>query len=631
MAVNTRLPPGVCIKKHTMKKIISIFLISFSAMFLFSQEYHFSIDLINVSNDKINVGLQCPKIEKEEIVYNMPRMVPGTYKVYDFGRFISDFKAWSIDGKELEVSLIDQNRWQIHKASQLHRITYSVSDTWDDSNEEKFVFEPAGTSFEKDKYFVLNHHAIVGFFEGMLRLPYQLEIVKPSSFFGASALTDVVRKGELDIWRSKNYFELIDNPLMYSEPDTAHLIVGGADILIAVYSPTQIVNSAFIKAEVSEVLHAQKAYLGGTLPIKNYAFIISLFDGWSKSGSFGALEHSLCSFYFLPESEGDYLGQSVRDISAHEFFHIITPLSIHSKEIHDFDFMNPQMSKHLWLYEGVTEYAASHVQIREGLIDLDEYLEVVRAKVEGAAAYNDTVPFTVMSKGCLDVYEPEYNNVYEKGALIGLCLDLVLLKSSDGRFSLRDLMKKLAESYGPDQPFEDDALFDKIESLSTKEVGNFLRRYVSGNEPLPLEEYLEWVGIFFNTEVIKPVVTFGGIGFGSTDDEKLMIASIEELDAFGEAMGFQENDIIVKWAGKEVTYDNYMLNLLIWMLSTDEGKTLEVDVLRKVKKKKLKKITLSATVQLIDTVEEGMIAPNPEPSTDQMNLRKAWLGNYRED
>jgi predicted metalloprotease with PDZ domain len=42
----------------------------------------------------------------------------------------------------------------------------------------------------------------------------------------------------------------------------------------------------------------------------------------------------------------------------HEFFHIVTPLSIHSKEIQDFDY-NDKMSEHLWMYEGVTEYFAN--------------------------------------------------------------------------------------------------------------------------------------------------------------------------------------------------------------------------------------------------------------------------------
>ena len=54
------------------------------------------------------------------------------------------------------------------------------------------------------------------------------------------------------------------------------------------------------------------------------------------------------------------------DNAAHEFFHIVTPLSIHSEEIQYFDFNQPKMSEHLWLYEGSTEYHAHMVQEKYG-------------------------------------------------------------------------------------------------------------------------------------------------------------------------------------------------------------------------------------------------------------------------
>jgi predicted metalloprotease with PDZ domain len=58
----------------------------------------------------------------------------------------------------------------------------------------------------------------------------------------------------------------------------------------------------------------------------------------------------------MPKEE---LVKSMMDVVSHEFFHIVTPLSIHSKEIQDFDYNDPKMSEHLWMYEGVTEYFAN--------------------------------------------------------------------------------------------------------------------------------------------------------------------------------------------------------------------------------------------------------------------------------
>jgi hypothetical protein len=60
----------------------------------------------------------------------------------------------------------------------------------------------------------------------------------------------------------------------------------------------------------------------------------------------------------------------VTDIAAHEFFHVVTPLNIHSEIIEHFNFvMTPVPSRHLWLYEGTTEWAAHAMQLRAGLED----------------------------------------------------------------------------------------------------------------------------------------------------------------------------------------------------------------------------------------------------------------------
>ena len=73
------------------------------------------------------------------------------------------------------------------------------------------------------------------------------------------------------------------------------------------------------------------------------------------------------------------------------------------------------------MYEGVTEYFAGHVQVYEGLISKSEYLGIIEDKIKGAGYYKDDLPFTTMSLGCLDLHEDQYGNVYQKGALIGLC------------------------------------------------------------------------------------------------------------------------------------------------------------------------------------------------------------------
>src|SRR4051812_631438 len=455
---------------------LAIYLCSFSAL-LAQDTYHFAVDLSTCRNDQLTVELTISGINTSEVVYRIPKIVPGTYEIYNFGKYVSDFFAVDSNGVELNVEQLDKNSWKITQAEKLNKITYKVDDTWDSAPDKEFVFEPAGSNFEEGKNFVLNTHCLFGYFDGMIRKPYTIEITHPANLYGACSLTDVSYHKNVDTYHVQNYMQLQDAPMMYCEPDTTVLTIGGAQVLISLYSPNKIMNSKFIGEKIQEILIAQQAYLGGTLPIKKYAYLIYLTPKKSGSGSNGALEHSYSSMYFLPELEPDYLVQSIKDISAHEFFHIVTPLSIHAEQIGDFDYANPKMSEHLWLYEGLTEYAATLVQIKYGNMSMKEYLKVINTKIQRAKSYNDTLPFTEMSKGCLDTYKDQYGNVYQKGALIGLCLDLQLRSLSKGSYGIQELMKDLSKSYGKDQSFKDDELFNKIVALTYPEIGTFLTKY----------------------------------------------------------------------------------------------------------------------------------------------------------
>ena len=43
----------------------------------------------------------------------MPKIVPGTYSIYDFGQYVLDFEAFDTAGRSLSVNQLDKNRWEI--------------------------------------------------------------------------------------------------------------------------------------------------------------------------------------------------------------------------------------------------------------------------------------------------------------------------------------------------------------------------------------------------------------------------------------------------------------------------------------------------------------------------------------
>jgi predicted metalloprotease with PDZ domain len=593
--------------------------------------YRFSIDLAKVKDDKLKVSLFTPAIKRaagqpNEIVYHLPKIVPGTYANYDFGRFTCNFTVLDKDGKALPVEKLDDNSWKIKNADQMYQITYAIDDTYD-TDLDNIIFEPAGTSIDSGNVFALNTHGFFGYFDDMKKMKYEINVTKPSGFYGSTSLIATASTPTKDTYVTQSYMELTDAPMLYDRPDTTVLRIGGAEILVSVYSPNKVATSKEIASNIEELLTAQMKYLGGTLPIKKYAFIIYLFDKPTKSGAMGALEHSYSSFYCLPEATAEQLAQTIRDVSSHEFFHILTPLSIHSEEIGDFDYNQPKMSKHLWLYEGVTEYSAGHMQIKYGLIDLPAYLDVLTEKMNSATSdFNDTLAFTEMSRNCLDLYKDQYNNVYQKGALIGLCLDIKLRQLSGGKYGIQNLMADLSKVYGKQQSFKDDDLFDQIVKMTYPEIREFFTRYVEGNEPLPLRETLALVGIEVKGGETNKVATLGKISLGYNDaNQRIAIASVSQMNEFGKKMGYQKNDELVSLNGQSLSPDNFSEVLDTFKKNTKAGSLVEIVVARKGEDGKEIKVKLSAPAILVDGDKKVEVTSFATPTPAQITLRDAWL------
>lgn len=623
--------------------------------------YRYTIDLTRVVDDRVQVTLVPPAVKEKEITFFFPKIVPGTYAIADYGRYVADFKALDKKGRELPVEKADENSWKIRNANKLVKITYWVDDTWDTQVSGPEIFWPAGTNIEENQNFVLNTSGFFGYFEGLKEPDFQLNVVRPKDLYGSTGLiaeeTGVSTQSlklekaatnansVVDIYRADDYDHLVDSPLMYAAPDTAIIQVANTEVLIGSYSPTGKVTAKEIAESIREVLMAQKEFLGGKLPVDKYAFVFYFTD--KPILSYGALEHSYSSFYYMPEMPIEQMNQQLRDFAAHEFFHIVTPLTVHSEEIENFDFNNPKMSRHLWMYEGVTEYFASLVQVQYGLISLDEYIQTLREKMITADQFIDDVPFTEISKFTLDKYHDQYYNVYQKGALIGLCLDVKLRKLSGGEKGLRDVMLALSEKYGKDQAFDDEELFDEITEMTYPEIGTFFERYVNGKgpiaqdtsaaagsiEPLPLEEIFEDMGIIYSAEHTFEDYSLGidnpDLGLTQLDDKpRLQIATTAHLNALGKALGFQEGDVLVAINGEEIPelgspqVGAFFQRQLAGM---EEAEDVSYTVLRKDSNGDRQETTLTAPVQKVEITQRHLLAPNPQATPEQEALRDAWL------
>lgn len=612
-----------------MKKIyvlVALYAFSIPTLVAATNAYRFTLNLVQVQDDKIQVTLQTPIISSFEITYNIPKMVPGTYSVDNFGRYVSDFAAFDKQNRLLETEKLDDNRWKIKNASQLFKVIYWIDDTFQDLAPGHTVFEPAGTNIEANQNFLINTHGFMGYFDDLKRLPYEVTILKPKNFYGSTALKAVKTTPTADTYVVPDYMQLVDSPLMYNVPDTTVLKIGGAEVLVSVYSPNKLVTAHYVGATIRSTLEAQKNYLGGKLPVDRYAFLIYLSDKPNKTGAYGALEHSYSSVYYMPEAAPDRIAQQIVSIAAHEFFHIVTPLSIHAEQIHDFDFNNPQMSRHLWLYEGVTEYAATHVQVNQKIISLDNYLNKLRSYIIGASRYNDTLPFTTMSQGVLETYAQEYGNVYQKGALIGLALDLKLRELSDGYYGVRNLMNNLATAYGKQKAFNDEELFDKIASLTYPEIREFFRLHVEGNQPLPYADLFKIVGITYQPVGIEDRVALGPVRLNyDPESQKFVVEEINVGSASSQKSALRSGDQLLAINKKTLTRETALAVLKTEVYPHQPGYKIKVLVGRPSKRGKIKFKKL--TVRVVKTTEEkkNVLALDPAATPQQKILRETWL------
>ncbi|MFC0774372.1 M61 family metallopeptidase [Terrimonas alba] len=587
--------------------------------------YRYAVDLTKADDDRLAVELITPTITKKNIVFYFPKIVPGTYMNSNYGKYVHNLKAYTRTGSELPVKHTGDNSWEIKNADKVNRITYKVEDTWDSEIKNK-VYTMCGTNFEAGKNFVVNTPGLFGYFDGMKKNPFDLIFTKPQGFYAATGLKPVSSTATSDLFRAGNADELYDSPIMFSLPDTTTIRVGNADVLIAVYSPKKLVTSKFIATHLEKLLMATKDYLKGKLPVDKYAFIY-YFNGEQKPlSSAGAWEHSYSSFYSVPElPQEEGIGMWV-DISSHEFFHIVTPLTISSKEVKEFNFNETVLSKHLWLYEGSTEYYAHHVQVWGGLITPEKFLETMAQKISYSRShYNDSLSFTEMSKESAGRYADQYNNVYQKGALISACLDLYLLHLSGNQYGLRDLKHDLGVKYGKDKYFEDEQLFDEIEKLTYPEIKEFLLKHVQGGEPTPYEKYFGLAGVKYIPTEMSRSISLGGIGLTADSLGRIVVNDVKAMDDFGKKMGYQLNDEVVSLNGETLTLGNAGNLIQKFFSNTKEGDPVKIEVRRNTANGQPQLVTLTATALMVDKPKLHQLKFDEQATPEQLKLRGAWM------
>jgi predicted metalloprotease with PDZ domain len=184
--------------------------------------------------------------------------------------------------------------------------------------------------------------------------------------------------------------------------------------------------------------------------------------------------------------------------------HILTPLGLHSERIGDFNYTNPLMSKHLWLYEGVTEYFANLIKYKGGVITPDEFLKEMGSKLDNGLTFPvNEMSFTEMSEHVLEKkYHKHYGQVYQRGAVLAMLLDAEIQRLTSGKKSLIDVILTLNARYGASKSFNEQTFIAELVKEVHPDLQLFFNNYIEGKNQWKPNDQLNYLGIGYY-EVFK--------------------------------------------------------------------------------------------------------------------------------
>jgi predicted metalloprotease with PDZ domain len=472
----------------------------------------YSIDLNRRADDLFHVTLRVNGLRPGNEIYQFAATAPGTYQVMNIGRYVKDFRAYDARGARVPAEQVSVNQWKLSSPAKVRTIRYAIGETWDSPLDHP-IYRMCGSTLASD-HVLINPHAVLGYPEGLQAAPVRLRLAFPAAWKVGTPL----HRGPDGAFVAANYDQLVDSPILLGQLTRARLVVTGVPIDVYVYSMGGEITARQLLTAMSGMLNAAGKFLG-RLPVDRYTFLYHFGDS-----SAGAWEHSYGSEYVLKNGEyTDSVGRGVTDIAAHEFFHVVTPLNIHSEIIEHFNFVTPVPSRHLWLYEGTTEWAAHAMQLRAGLKTPEQYLatQITKMKID-RQAFDSTYSLGELAMTSYsDSGQRQYGNIYMRGALTAGLLDIRLLELSHGRRGLQDLIIDLTHHFGKRRAFPDSTFVDTLVAMTSPEIRDFFDRYVWGSEHLPIKEYYAKLGITLVEDEQGVPVRFE-IDPSPTDDQRLL-------------------------------------------------------------------------------------------------------------
>ncbi|PWK20235.1 putative metalloprotease with PDZ domain [Arcicella aurantiaca] len=414
---------------------------------------------------------------------------PGSYLVREYAKNVESVSVTS-GTANLKSDKINKNTWRVRLLAAANEATvkYKVY-----ANELT-----VRTSFLDDSHGYLNPASVFMYVNDWRQVPSTINI-KPYKDWN-SVSTGLKSLGN-NTFEAENLDILIDSPIEIGTQKVLSFDLKGIPHKIAMYGDVKF-DETKVTNDFKKVCESALSVVGEH-PCKDYTFLI---HNVGLGG--GGLEHlnsTTCQTSRMTYAS-EKMYQGFMSLIAHEYFHLWNVKRIRPKALGPFDYENENYTHLLWFSEGCTSFYENYILRRANMMTPDEYLKAYVTEINAIENQpgNKVQSVTESSwDAWIKYYRPNENSknstvsYYDKGAVLGGVLNLLILQSTNGSKNLDDVMRLLYQEYYKKQGrgFSDDEFQKAVENVAGKSMNDFFQKYISGTETIPYNTFLEAVGM----------------------------------------------------------------------------------------------------------------------------------------
>lgn len=576
-------------------------LISLFAVSAFPQknalDINYKVSLTDVNSRLFHITTDIKNINQPRLDLSLPTWTPGWYTVENYGKNVLRFTIKDENGKRLPFTMSKKQTWNvITKGIKQIRIEYDYVATVLALNQAKIA----------DDYAFFT--GIELFLEpiGHRQTPSTLTFDIPA---GWNLISPLKATADPMKFIAADYDTLVDAPAEMGKFDRTDFVVDGKPHhFIATPAGVFSKENTTKYVEMLRKVALEEKKIFGELPYENYVHYY--FFAPPESNASGALEHLNSFVAFAPGARAT--PEQLITTGAHEFFHLWNVKRLRPTGMWPYDYSTENESPLLWVSEGFTNYYASMVVYRAGLIDEKQWLARTAgaaAGVENNDARNYISPANASTSTWVGYDSPVAFGIsyYTAGQNLGALLDLSIRNDTDGRKSLDDVMRTLySENYKRGKGFTTDEMIAVIERFTKKDYNDFFAKYVFDVQVPDYDKIFGYAGF----QLKKEARVGAELGFQARfRNGGLMVTSVEPGSPAA-AAEFKTGDVILKIEGKDPREAE---------LNTLAGKDIKISVERDGAEKELSMKVGTRNYNWYELVEIA------QPTAKQKLIRDGWL------